>query len=66
MNLRNLLILLLFQQQLIFADTNYTSYVDPLIGTGVPGLDEDADYGGGDGAVHPGPTLPFGMVSFSP
>lgn len=38
----------------IFAQTNYTQYVDPFIGTG------------GHGHTFPGATVPFGMVQLSP
>lgn len=38
----------------ILAETNFTQYVDPFIGTG------------GHGHTFPGPTVPFGMVQLSP
>jgi predicted alpha-1,2-mannosidase len=39
---------------IIFAQSNYTKYVDPFIGTG------------GHGHTFPGATMPFGMVQLSP
>src|ERR1700741_1592120 len=48
-------ILLLFLVPLqLFAQSNFTQYVDPFIGTG------------GHGHTFPGATLPFGMVQLSP
>ena len=47
------LLLLLFPLHL-FAQTNFTQYVDPFIGTG------------GHGHTFPGATVPFGMVQLSP
>jgi predicted alpha-1,2-mannosidase len=47
------LLLLLLPLQ-IFAQKDFTKYVDPFIGTG------------GHGHTFPGPTLPFGMVQLSP
>ena len=37
-----------------FAQSDYTQYVDPFVGTG------------GHGHTFPGPTMPFGMVQLSP
>lgn len=37
-----------------YAQTDYTKYVDPFVGTG------------GHGHTFPGPTMPFGMVQLSP
>ena len=46
--------LILFFILNLHAQTNYTKYVDPFIGTG------------GHGHTFPGATLPFGMVQLSP
>jgi putative alpha-1,2-mannosidase len=51
--MKTLFIVLLFPLQ-IFAQTNYTQYVNPFIGTGV------------HGHTFPGATVPFGMVQLSP
>lgn len=40
--------------QFLYAQKDYSSYVDPFVGTG------------GHGHTFPGPTLPFGMVQLSP
>lgn len=50
--MKTLLFILLPLQ--IFAQTNYTQYVNPFIGTG------------GHGHTFPGATVPFGMVQLSP
>jgi predicted alpha-1,2-mannosidase len=47
-------ILALFLPLQLLAQTDFTKYVDPFIGTG------------GHGHTFPGPTLPFGMVQLSP
>ena len=51
--MRKLLLALLLPLQ-IFAQKDFTKYVDPFVGTG------------GHGHTFPGPTMPFGMVQLSP
>ena len=51
--MRKFLLLFLLPLQ-IFAQKDFTKYVDPFIGTG------------GHGHTFPGPTVPFGMVQLSP
>ena len=51
--MRLLLALLLFTS-FVFAQKDYTQYIDPMIGTG------------GHGHTFPGPTMPFGMAQLSP
>ncbi|OFY83981.1 MAG: alpha-mannosidase [Bacteroidetes bacterium RIFCSPLOWO2_12_FULL_35_15] len=50
----NIFLFLLFSNQLIAQEKNYSVYVDPFIGTG------------GHGHAFPGATVPFGMVQLSP
>src|SRR6188768_1309130 len=49
-----LLITFLFAAQWLHAQTSYTEYVNPFVGTG------------GHGHTFPGATMPFGMVQLSP
>jgi predicted alpha-1,2-mannosidase len=51
--MKKLLLAVLLPLQ-IFAQTNYTQFVDPFIGTG------------GHGHTFPGPVVPFGMIQPSP
>jgi len=51
--MRKFLLLFLLPLQ-IFAQKDFTKYIDPFIGTG------------GHGHTFPGPTVPFGMVQLSP
>ena len=48
------LLFLLFIATGAFAQSDFTQYVDPFVGTG------------GHGHTFPGPTMPFGMVQLSP
>lgn len=52
-HMRKFILALLLPLQLL-AQTDFTKYVDPFVGTG------------GHGHTFPGPTLPFGMVQLSP
>src|SRR5580692_1415724 len=48
------ILLLLLISYAAKAQTDYTQYVDPMVGTG------------GHGHTFPGPTMPFGMVQLGP
>ena len=54
MNLKNILVILLFPVIIFSVSEKKTSYVDPFIGTG------------GHGHTYPGPSLPFGMIQLGP